>query len=381
MPTREHTGHTAEPLAARAQDAARLAAAHAADADRERRLRPDVVRAVVDAGFARHFVPQRRGGAAGTFGELVDAVTAVGEECTAAAWVASLGATVARMAAHLPEKGQAELWAEGPDALLVGALMPVGRAEAVPGGWRLSGTWSFISAVDYSRWALVCATTPAPDGADGPPTARYFAVPRTAYTVLDTWFSVGMRGTGSNTLVLDGAFVPEHLSFDRERVMEGSGSPSPAACHRVPLKAVNGLSFVVPVLGAARGMLTRWTGWGAARAAGTGGAAHDAGFRDVLARTAGELDAAELLVRRAAAVADSGGCTALLTARGARDCALAAETLLTAVNRMFRATGTSGQAAGGFERSWRDVNSATSHLVLRLDAAAMAYAEQVLADG
>ncbi|MBB5122706.1 hydrolase [Streptomyces eurocidicus] len=367
---------TGAPLAAGARDVARLAARHAAAADRERRLRPDVVRAVVDAGFARHFVPRRWGGTAGTFTELADAVTAVGEGCAATAWVASLGSTVARMAAHLPEKGQAELWAEGPDTLLVGALMPVGRAEAVPGGWRLSGTWSFISAVDHSQWALVCATAPS----GGQPRARYFAVERTAYTIRDTWFSVGMRGTGSNTLVLDGTFVPEHLSFDREQVMEGTGSPSPAACHRVPLKAVNGLSFVLPVLGAARGMLTAWTAWAAARAG--AGAAHDAGFRDALARTAGELDAAELLVRRAAAVADQGTHTGLLTARGARDCALASETLLTSVNRMFRATGTSGQAAGGpFERSWRDVNSATSHLVLRLDAAATAYAEQVLADG
>ncbi|MFE0043898.1 acyl-CoA dehydrogenase family protein [Streptomyces albireticuli] len=374
MRTEEEITGAGAPLAARARDVTRLAAHHAADADRERRLRPEVVRAVVDAGFARHFVPRRRGGTAGTFTELVDAVTAVGEGCAAAAWVASLGSTVARMAAHLPEKGQAELWAEGPDTLLVGALMPVGRAEAVPGGWRLSGTWSFISAVDYSQWALVCATAPG----DGQPRARYFAVERAAYTVLDTWFSVGMRGTGSNTLVLDGTFVPEHLSFDRDQVMEGTGSSSPAACHRVPLKAVNGLSFVVPVLGAARGMLTAWTGWAAARAG--AGAAADAGFRDVLARTAGELDAAELLVRRAAAVADRGTYTGLLTARGARDCALASETLLTCVNRMFRATGTSGQAAGGpFERAWRDVNSATSHLVLRLDAAAAAYTEQVLA--
>ncbi|WP_406289124.1 acyl-CoA dehydrogenase family protein [Embleya sp. NBC_00896] len=373
------------PLLARARDVARTAARHAVDADRERRLRPDVVREVVDAGFARHFVPTRYGGAAAGFTELLDAVATVGRACTATAWVASLGATVARMAAHLPEEGQRELWADGPDTLLVGALMPVGRAEKVSGGWRLSGKWSYISAVDFSQWALLCAMAPADEhNGDGSPQARYFAVPRATYTVLDTWFSVGMRGTGSNTLVLDGAYVPEHLSFARAQVLDGAGSTSPATCHRVPLRAVNGLSFVTPVLGAARGMLTEWTRWNAAKA-GTGArgsAADDVAFRDVLARTAGEVDAAELLLRRAAAVADEGVFTDLLTARGARDCSLASETLSTAVNRMFRTMGTSGQTSGSpFERYWRDVNSATSHIVLRFDTAAESYARQVLAGG
>ncbi|MFI1797440.1 acyl-CoA dehydrogenase family protein [Streptomyces sp. NPDC020379] len=368
-------------LAERAVDVARIAAEHAQAMDQDRRPHPAVVHAVVDAGFARHFVPARWGGDAGTFAGLVDAVTATGAGCAAAAWVASLSAFVSRMAAHLPEDGQREVWADGPDALLVGALMPVGRAEPVPGGWRLSGKWSFISAVDFAQWALVCATTRSGDGTA--PHARYFAVPRSACTVLDTWFSVGMRGTGSNTLVLEEVFVPARMSFARDRAMDGTGSMSPAPCHRVPLKAVNGLSFVAPVLGAARGMLTEWTDWGATKAAGGGdvlNAARDAGFRDVLARTAGELDAAELLVHRVAVTADEGAVTGLLTARGARDCALASELLLAAVNRVFRATGTSGQTAGGpFERAWRDVNSATSHLVLRMDPAAAAYAEQVLA--
>ncbi|MGW2189439.1 acyl-CoA dehydrogenase family protein [Streptomyces sp. NPDC001719] len=367
-------------LAATAKDVARIASEHAEAMDRERKPHPAVVRAVVDAGFARHFVPARWGGDAGTFAGLVDAVTATGTGCASAAWVASLSAFVSRMAAHLPEDGQREVWADGPDTLLVGALMPVGRAEPVPGGWRLSGKWSFISAVDFAQWALVCATTQSGD--DTAPHARYFAVPRSACTVLDTWFSVGMRGTGSNTLVLDEVFVPARMSFARDRAMDGTGALSPAPCHRVPLKAVNGLSFVAPVLGAARGMLTEWTDWGAARAGGgeAAKAVRDAGFRDVLARTAGELDAAELLVHRVAATADEGAVTGMLTARGARDCALASELLLTAVNRVFRATGTSGQTADGlFERAWRDVNCATSHLVLRMDPAATAYAEQVLA--
>lgn len=366
-------------LVERARDLAELAGKHAGDADRERRLHPDVVRAVAEAGFGRHFVPVRWGGADGTFADLLAAVARVGEGCTSAAWVAALAATVPRMAAHLPRQGQAEVWSDGPDTLLVGALMPLGRAERAAGGWRLTGTWSYVSGVDFSDWALVCART-AEDGVEVP---RYFALPREAYAIRDTWFTVGMRGTGSNTLSVDDVYVPDHRVCTRAAVLDGECPDAPADCTRVPLKAVNGLSFAAPVLGAAKGLLAEWTRWAAPRITGTGDGdprlAENALRHGVLARAAGEVDGAELLLDRTARAADTGALDPLLTARGGRDCALAAELLLTAADRLFRAAGTSAQVEGSpFERGWRDVSAAVSHLVLRFEPAATAYAQALL---
>ncbi|NUR00079.1 MAG: flavin-dependent monooxygenase [Streptomyces sp.] len=379
--TRAVTAPTAPPaLAERARDLASLAGKHAADADRERRLHPDVVRSVADAGFGRHFVPARWGGAEGTFADLLTAVARVGEGCTSAAWVAALAATVPRMAAHLPRQGQSEIWSDGPDTLLVGALMPLGRAERAAGGWRLTGTWSYVSAVDFSDWALVCART-AENGAEVP---RYFALPREAYAIRDTWFTVGMRGTGSNTLSVDDVYVPDHRVCTRAAVLDGECPDGPTTCTRVPLKAVNGLSFAAPVLGAARALLAEWTRWAAPRITATGGGdprlAENALRHGVLARAAGEVDGAELLLDRTARAADAGTLDPLLTARGGRDCALAAELLLAAADKLFRAAGTSAQVEGSpFERGWRDVSAAVSHLVLRFEPAATAYAQAVLA--
>ncbi|MFI9364422.1 acyl-CoA dehydrogenase family protein [Kitasatospora sp. NPDC053057] len=373
---------TRVPLPDGALGLAPVAAKHAADADQQRRLHPDVVQGVVAAGFARHFVPERWGGEAGGFADLLAAVATVGEGCTSAAWVAALTATVPRMAAHLPIAGQQEIWADGPDPMLVGALMPLGRAERAPGGWRLTGTWSFVSAVEFADWALVCARTP---GEDGEPVARYFAVRRGEFRVQDTWFTVGMRGTGSNTLTVDDVFVPDRRVCTRAAVLDGECPGSVDGCTRVPLKAVNGLSFAAPVLGATRALLSGWADWVAPKIAGTGGGdpalADNATRHQVLARSAAEIDAAQLLLERTARVADERPVSALHAVRGGRDCAVAAELLLAAADRLFRAAGTSGQVEGSpFARAWRDVNVAVGHLVLRFDPAASAYAQRVLAE-
>lgn len=357
-----------------------LAADGATEAEAQRRLDPGVIQAMLDAGFARWFVPAGWGGqaAAATFAELVDAVVELGTRCPATAWCASLTASLGRMAAFLPEEGQAELWADGPDPLIVGALVPLGRAEPAGGGWRLTGRWPFVSAIDFSDWALVCGMA----GAE----ARFFAVPRSAYEIEDTWFNVGMRATGSNTLIIDDVVVPASMSFRRDDLAAGRAVGSTAACHAVPLRAANGLSFAAPVLGAARGALQSWSGYVASKLArapdGKGVAPGDGGrsaFESTLARAGGEIDAAELLLGRVADLADQGAVPDPVIAQNTRDCALAVDMLVTAVDRLFRSAGTTGQSAtNALQRFWRDANVAATHVVLKFEPAAALYARHHL---
>ncbi|MCX4906885.1 acyl-CoA dehydrogenase family protein [Streptomyces sp. NBC_00878] len=345
---------SANGLRATARDALQVAAAYAAQADTDRRLAPEPVKALLAAGFARHFVPERRGGQEGGFTELLDAVSVLAEGCTSTAWIASLGAQVGRMAAFLPEEGGGAVWREGPDTLLVGGLVPSGSATATDGGWLLDGAWPYVSGVDFSDWALLCGRVPGVGGGE----LRFFAVPRSTYRIKETWDSVGMRATGSHTLVVEGAVVPAHLSFPYDDLLRGSDRGG--RCYRVPHRAVNGLSFVAPVLGAARGLLRRWTDWEAPQ--------------PEVVRAGAEIDAAQLLLERTAAAADAGEYSPLLTARATRDCAVAAELLATATGRLFRAHGTRGQSeAHPAQRVWRDVSTATTHAVLRFPTAATAF--------
>ena len=355
------------------REAAETAAKHAAASEAERRLPPEVVDPIPAAGFARHFVPARWGGSAGTFGALLPAVTTIGEGCTSAAWFASLAASVGRLAAHLPTEGQAELWADGPDTPLVAALAAAGTAERVPGGWRVSGQWPYVSGVDSSAWALVCAR--ALDGDHQEP--RFFAVPRAAYGLGDSWFNVGLRATGSNTLVLDGVTVPDTRSVALAELLAGRAPDAAARCHRVPLKAANGLTLTAPLLGAARGALRHWSGLVRGKlqapAAAVTGAADRTPHELTLARTDGEVDAAALLLGRVAEVLDQDAVDPLLTARNGRDCALAAEMLAGAVDRLLRSSGSRGQAdTEPLQRFWRDVNAGAGHSGLQFPPVASA---------
>lgn len=377
-----------KPLSSAAADVAAIAARCAAEAEARGQLDPEVVKALVEAGFARHFVPTSAGGDAGSFAELAAAVVTVGEACAATAWCGSLTASMSRMAAaFLPVEGWQAIWADGPDAVLVGSVTPLGKAREVPAGWQVSGRWPYISAVEFSDWALLCAVVESGDAAGE---SKLFAVPRSAYTVEETWFNVGMQATGSNTVVVEDVTVPAERAFDRADLFAGNvvqSADTDAPCYAAPLQAVNGLSFVIPALGAARGALQAFSGYIAnkirtapALPGVPGVQGNRATYEMAFARSAGEIDAAQLMLERALAVADQGGATSSMeTARNLRDCSFSMDLLVTAVDRIFRTAGTTGQSTtNALQRFWRDVNSISTHMAIQFEPAARLYASQAL---
>ncbi|MFF5860131.1 acyl-CoA dehydrogenase family protein [Streptomyces sp. NPDC012751] len=359
---------SATDLQAAAREAAAVVARHADRADRERALPAEAAEAVVGAGFARHFVPERWGGTAGGATALLHAVAAVAEGCTSAAWCGAVLAGAARMGAYLPEEGQGELWAKGADTVVVGALVPRGSATPVPGGWRVTGSWPYTSAVGFSDWALACALV----SAGGERVPWFFALPREDYRVSDTWHPVGMRGTGSNTLVADDVFVPAHRGFARDDMLGGRSVGSAARCHTAPLRLLSGLLFGAPALGAARAALRAWCGH-----AGGGDPARAA----VPARATIATDAAALLMERAARVADAPAASPLELVRNPADCAWAVEQLVEVVERLLRTAGSAAQQAGQpLQRIWRDLHGLAGHVALRFDPAGTGYGTRLLAE-
>ncbi|MBN0047145.1 oxidoreductase [Streptomyces actuosus] len=344
----------------------------ARSADERRALGPGVAAAIVDAGFPRHFVPARWGGAAGSFGRLLRAASAVAEACASTGWCAALYAAHGRLAAYLPEQGQQDLWAGGPDVRIAASVVPPqGRATAVPGGWRLDGEWRMASGVAHAEWLLLASWAPGPEGVRE---HRFFAVPRAELSVLDTWDSVGLRGSGSNSVTGDGIVVPAHRSF----VLDALVRPLPdgARCHRVPYPMVASPIFAAPVLGSARAALRAWTAECLEPGPGRPG-------RDLLlTRASARLHAAGLLLESTAHRADRGEITPLAVAENRRDAATAAELCREVAHDLFAASGLRGQSPESrLQRAWRDVTTAASHGALGLDAAADAYAGAARADG
>jgi alkylation response protein AidB-like acyl-CoA dehydrogenase len=112
---------------------------------------------------------------------------------------------IANYAAWLPEAGVKELFSNGIPTV-AGALNPPAHARPVEGGWRITGQVPFGSGCHRAQWLAMPALE---EGADTP-----FAVffPRESGTILDTWHTVGMRGTGSTDYRADDLFVPDHMT-------------------------------------------------------------------------------------------------------------------------------------------------------------------------
>ncbi|MFF9030291.1 acyl-CoA dehydrogenase family protein [Streptomyces iakyrus] len=337
-------------------------------AEERRALTADAVDALTRAGFPRHFVPGGFGGEAGEFVPLLAGVADVGEACAATAWCAALFAAHGRLAAYLPLEGQREVWAEGPDARIAAAVVPPqGAAVAVDGGWRLDGAWRPASGVDHADWILLASWTDGEEGREH----RIFAVPRAQVTVEDTWHSSGLRGTGSNTVQCEGVVVPRHRTYPLAALLRSR--PGAARCHTVPYPMVAALMFAAPLLGAARGALSAWTGERLA-AERTHPAAHT-----VLARASARIHAAGLLLTGAAERADRGEITTLAVAENRRDATAAATLCREAVDALFHASGLRAQSPdSAVQRAWRDATAVAAHAALDPDAAARAYAEAVL---
>jgi alkylation response protein AidB-like acyl-CoA dehydrogenase len=351
-----------------------LAADNADQADRTGRLSEEVVDAVA-AITPQHFVPARWGGAESSFRELTDVLSQIGEGCTSAAWCAAMFAYSARFAAHLPVDGQRDLWGESPNTRVVPGLVPAGTAEQADGGFLVRGRWRYVSGVEFADWALIAG--PAPGGIE----PRFFAVPRADFTIERTWDAVGMRATGSHSLVLSRAFVPERRSVSFKEVMAGVNHAATAVQHAVPLPAVGGLTCLAPVFGAARGALAAAVATtagkydGAASATGnaprTGGPAPSGDPAELaIAAAAARIEAASLLIDRVVDVLDAGEGPGR-SFENANRATCAAVFLVEAVNALMRAAGTAAQDRGSpLQRFWRDVTIGCSHAALRPERSA-----------
>jgi alkylation response protein AidB-like acyl-CoA dehydrogenase len=238
-------------LVARARDLQPLLRKHVADGEVYRRQADEVIEALTTAGLFRLFTPRRFGGYATSLRTQVDVTEALAEADGSAAWVVGIASGGAWVSAHATERAQEEVFGPDPDVRISGSANPA-PARRVDGGLRVDGRWAYASGSPHASWAGV-ATAVADE--HGRPVSAYFGlVPRSDLSLEDTWQTVGMRGTGSNTWVGNDLFVPEHRLFAIAEVAEGS------PCHdeplyRLPFASVALLILMGTLLGLGRAAL------------------------------------------------------------------------------------------------------------------------------
>lgn len=221
----------------------------AAEAERLRRLPSATVDDYRASGLAALLLPARYGGRQAEFPAILDAVRRMAHGCASSAWTLGFYTLHNWMLALCNEQAQDEVFAAGP-VLCPAPLAPTGRGVPVDGGIRLSGRWSWATGVMDADWILVGAIC----GPDEQPYPALALLSSADIRIEDVWHTAGMRATGSNDVIIDDAFVPEHRLVKVADIYAGTAPGAvlhDAVTYRWPMVPALALVAAMPALGSA----------------------------------------------------------------------------------------------------------------------------------
>ena len=352
-------------------------------AERLRRLPDETFADFQDAGLFRCLQPKRYGGFELDPGTLYQAVMEIGAVCGSTAWILGVIGIHNWHLALFARQAQDDVWGKDTGIQVSTSLAPTGTVTRVDGGFRLRGRWSFSSGCDFCQWAALGGLVP-PLGDGDAPDMRTFLVPRSDYTIDDTWYAVGLCGTGSKDVVVDDAFVPEyrtHSYRDAFYLTNPGAAVNDAPLYRLPFGLVFPACISSPAIGVALGALEAFRDQTTIRISprDRSRVAEDPFAQLALAEAAAEVTAARdrLLGNFAEAMRTVREETALSLAQRARyrwDTAKAVDRSVRAVDRLFEASGGRGVFLDNpIQRAWRDVHAIRAHAGNNLERAAFVF--------
>lgn len=209
------------PLLEKLQTILPAIAANAAKAEQERKVPEENIALLKSIGMHRAFQPKAYGGLEISLPEFTNCVAALAGACGGTAWAFSLLCTHSHQLAMFPKQLQDEIWGDNPDATASSSIAPFSTIEETEGGVLLSGEMGWSSGCDHAEWAIVGMRR---KNAEGELVYSFGVLPRSDYEIRDDWFSVGMRSSGSKTLVINNAFIPNHRIQAAKDMMEGKSA-------------------------------------------------------------------------------------------------------------------------------------------------------------
>ena len=229
-----------------ARDISALARERAPETERERRLPEPLVARLRASGLMLAGAPEEVGGLELTPAEALRSAEEVARGDASAGWCVSIAATSSLLAAYLPDGTRADLF-DTPERIAAGVWAPRGKGRPVEGGVVVSGRWAYCSGITHAE-LFFAGCIVADDDAD--PRPSVIGIPRDELEVLDTWHTLGLRGTGSHDAVADELFVPAERVFS---LFAGPVVDRPL--YRFPIFGYFALSIGAAALGNARGAL------------------------------------------------------------------------------------------------------------------------------
>jgi 3-hydroxy-9,10-secoandrosta-1,3,5(10)-triene-9,17-dione monooxygenase len=354
-----------------------------------RRLPPETERDLHDSGLFRIVQPKRVGGSELDYVALVDCADAIGRADASAAWNFANLASHHWMLGMFDKRAQDLVWDKDADALVASSfIFPAGRARKVDGGYRLRGSWPFSSGVESCEWNMLASVVSSDDEADGIE-YRIFLLNKNDYKIKDTWNATGLRGTGSNDVEVDDAFVAEPMTV---AVSDLAGGPTPGsavnpnALYALPVFSLFPYVLSGVALGNAQACLDDYVDLARHRAS-TYNRAKLGDLQSTqikIAEASSKIDAARLIMRatcievmadaRRGHVPDIAAKTKLR-----RDGAYSVNLCTEAVTLLFSASGARGLfTTGALQRQFRDAHAINSHIAFNFDAAGTNYGRVAL---
>lgn len=358
---------------------------HAAEGEMLRRLPDTVSDALAAAGMFRLFTPIRFGGYCADLGTVLEVTETLGEADGSAAWLVAIGSTASRMVGDLcVPQVQEEIFGANPDARLAGSATR-GSAQQVDGGLRVSGRWPYASGSYHADWVSLAATV---DGSAAPGEAVFCVIPRTQLQLEKSWYTVGMRATGSDTWVADDVFVPDYRTIPSIAITERTSRVAgEEPMYRLPFAPVATLLLVGPVLGLGRAALDLVVDKAPAKAL------HDTfitqqsesvGVQIQIAEAALSLHTARLHAYDIAATLDTAATdsqelTYAVRAEFRARAGYVAQQVLNAVSSLLNVHGAGSFAESSrMQQYWRDASIAARHATLQATVGYEVYGKSLL---
>jgi alkylation response protein AidB-like acyl-CoA dehydrogenase len=185
-----------------------------------RRIPEPLMERLHEARLFRMLLPRSAGGDQIEPGAYLLAVEELARHDASLAWNVFVANSAALIAAFLDPTVAQGMFAD-PRTILAWGPPNASRATTAAGGYRLSGTWDFASGCRHANWLGAHCHVIERDGSlrlnhRGRPAIRSLLFPIEQATLMDTWNTIGLRGTGSDSYSVADVFVPEPFSTTRE---------------------------------------------------------------------------------------------------------------------------------------------------------------------
>jgi 3-hydroxy-9,10-secoandrosta-1,3,5(10)-triene-9,17-dione monooxygenase len=343
----------------------------AEEAERLRVVPEANIKELEETGFFRLLQPKRFDGIEASPVDFYTAVRDISGACGSTGWVSSVVGVHPWQVALFADEAQQAVWGEDTSTRLSSSYAPTGKATVADGGYILSGKWSFSSGCDHCTWVLLGGLVFNADG--NVVDFKTFMVPRKDYTIVDVWNVIGLRGTGSNDIVVEDVFIPEAftLSMGETGQCRGPGQEQNTSdLYKLPFHSVFTTTICTPIIGMAMGAYNEHVEMQQkrSRAAYLGEKASLDPFAAVrIAKASSEIDAAwALLVQNIREeqdhVARGETIPIPLRLKVRRDQVLGTARAIGAIDSLFEASGGRALANGTpLQRAWRDAHAGRVH--------------------